>query len=81
MSDFQPPAPFADRPDAYEAPNGVESVLPGTVDDVGSRDPSATTVGGAVSNAMGQMAEMQSDAVSPAGSWVGDLIDLPPNDY
>jgi hypothetical protein len=81
MADNQPPAPFVDRPDAYEAPNGVEAVLPGVVDDAGSRDPSATSVGGAVANAMAQMAEMRSDAETPAGTWIGDLIDLPSKDY
>jgi hypothetical protein len=49
--------------------------------DAGSRDPSATTVAGSVSNAMAQMAEMRGDGESPAGSYVGDLIDLPPNVY
>ena len=75
------PPGFDQQPDAYEAPNGVESVLPGVVDDAGSRDPSATTVGGAVANAMAQMREMQGDGESPQGGYIGDLIDLPPRGY
>jgi len=67
--------------DAYEAPNGVESVLPGMPDDAGSRDPSAATIGGAVANAMAQMQEMHADAVQPMGSGMGDPIALPPLSY
>ena len=80
MSNFQD-APYDHNANPNEAPNGVDGALPGVPVDAGSRDPSATTVGGAVANAAAQMAEMQSDAVSPAGSWIGDLIDLPPNIY
>jgi hypothetical protein len=76
-----PPFPHIGPGSASEAPNGVDSVLPGVVDDAGSRDPSATTVGGAMSNAAAQMAEMRGDAESPAGSYVGDQINLPPNIY
>ena len=76
-----PPFPHTGPGSATEAPNGVDSVLPGLVGDAGNIDPSATSVGGAVSNAMSQMREMQSDAVSPAGSWIGDLIDLPSKGY
>jgi hypothetical protein len=64
-----------------ESPNGVDAVLPGGPDDAGSRDPSSTTVAGAVANADANMAEMESDAVSPAGSAVGDPLDLPSKDY
>lgn len=71
----------ADVPDAYEAPNGVEAVLPGVADDAGSRDPSATTIAGSVANAMKQMTELRSDAESPMGSAVGDPIALPPDTY
>ena len=77
---MQSTGPFEDTPDAYEAPNGVESVLPGVADDLGSRDPSATTVGGANANAMAQQAEMATDVVG-LGSHIGDLINLPPNVY
>jgi hypothetical protein len=76
-----PPFPHTGPPDAYEAPNGMQSVLPGVADDAGSRDPSATTAGGAVSNAMAQMREMQSDAMQPAGTYLGDTIDLPSRGY
>jgi hypothetical protein len=68
-------------PDAYEAPNGMEAVVPGMPDDAGSRDPSATSVGGAMSNAAAQMAEMRADGESPAGSHVGDPLSLPSNVY
>ena len=76
-----PIPPYPHTAPSSEAPNGVDSVLPGVAADDGSRDPSATSVGGAVSNAMAQMRETQSDAVSPAGSWIGDLINLPSKDY
>jgi hypothetical protein len=69
--------PFDQVPDAYEAPNGMESVLPGITDDAGSRDPSATTIGGAVANAMAQMREMQADTMLGLGTYVGDPINLP----
>jgi hypothetical protein len=59
----------------------IESVLPGVSDDAGSRDPAASTVAGSVANAMAQMDELRGDAESPAGSYVGDQIDLPPNVY
>lgn len=67
--------------DPARSPNGMNSVPPGVASDDGSRDPSATTVAGAMANASAQMAEMQSDAVTPAGSWIGDMIDLPPKNY
>ena len=70
---YYPPAPG-------ESPRGI-APPPGIAHDDGSRDPSSTTAGGAVAAAYGQMAEMQSDAVSPAGTWIGDLIDLPPKGY
>ena len=73
--------PDSGSPDAYEAPNGVEAVLPGVTDDAGSRDPSATTIAGAVANAMANMRELESDAVSPIGSDMCDPVDLPPNVY
>ena len=63
-------------PHGYEAPNGVEGALPGVADDAGSRDPSSTTVDGAVSNAMAQCAEMAGD-IGAQGAYVGDLINLP----
>lgn len=66
-----------DAPDTYEAPNGVE-VIPGVPDDAGSRDPSSTTVSGAVSNATAQMRELESDVVT---DHIGDEINLPPNLY
>jgi len=81
MANPGPPVPHTGASFASEAPNGVDSVLPGVADDAGSRDPSATTVSGAVSNAMAQMAEMRTDGESPQGSHVGDPIDLPPNVY
>jgi hypothetical protein len=68
-----------DAPDRYEAPNGVE-VMAGVADDAGSRDPSSTTVGGAVAGAMAQQAEIASDTLG-MGSHVGDLVDLPPLSY
>jgi hypothetical protein len=66
-----------DFPDRYEAPNGVE-VIDGVADDAGSRDPSATSVAGAVSNAYAQMVELESDVNT---DHIGDLIDLPPLNY
>ena len=81
MANPVPPYPHTGPSSASEAPNGVDSVLPGVADDAGSRDRSATTVSGAVSNAMAQMAEMRTDGESPAGSYIGDQIDLPPNIY
>lgn len=81
MTSAIPPFPHTGPPAVYEAPNGVQSVLPGVADDAGSRDPSATSVGGAVSNAMAQMAEMQGDALQPAGTYLGDTIDLPGRGY
>jgi hypothetical protein len=69
--------PMEDSPDAYEAPNGMESAMPGMVSDAGSCDPSATSVAGAMSNATAQMQEMQVGLEIQGGS-VGDLIDLPP---
>jgi len=76
-----PPFPHVGPSSPSEAANGVDSVLPGVADDAGSRDPSATTVAGAMSNAAAQMAEMRGDAESPAGSYVGDQITLRPNTY
>jgi hypothetical protein len=64
-----------DAPDTYEAPNGVE-VIPGVPDDAGSRDPSSTTVSGAVSNAAANAAEMESDVGT---GHIGDEINPPPN--
>lgn len=64
---------------AYTAPNGVTTV-PGVPDDAGSRDPSATSPGAAVDKAMAQSAAMESDTFGQ-GTYVGDLIDLPPNTY
>jgi hypothetical protein len=81
MTNPIPPFPHLGPPGGYEAPNGMESVLPGMPDDVGSRDPSATTVGGAVSNAMAQMREMQSDTLLGEGMYMGDPIDLPSRGY
>lgn len=63
----------------YTAPNGV-TTIPGVPDDAGSRDPSSTTVSGAVDNAMAQSAEMESDTFGQ-GTYVGDLVNLPPNTY
>lgn len=68
------PGGFSDRP-VYEAPSGIKAALPGQVDDMGSRGPSATTVDGAISNAHGQMAELATD---PLSDHIGDLIPLPP---
>lgn len=65
-----------DPPGGYEAPNGVE-VMAGVPVDAGSIDPSSTTMGGAVANAMAQQAEMASDALG-LGSHIGDLVNLPP---
>ncbi len=65
-----------DVPEAYEAPNGVEAALPGQVDDAGSRDPSSTSVAGAVANAMAQQAELESDLMPQGGSF-GDPVNLP----
>lgn len=68
--------PYAgDVPDMYEAPSGIE-VARGLPDDVGSRDPSSTTVSGAVANAMAQQAELASD-VTGQGSTAGDIMNLP----
>lgn len=69
--------PMEDSPDAYEAPNGVEAAMPGQPDDPGSRDPSSTTVAGAVTNALAQSAEHESDTHG-LGSRIGDPVDLPP---
>jgi hypothetical protein len=69
------------RPDPDESPRGVNSVLPGVMADAGSRDPASTTVAGSIAAAMANMAEMQSDAVSPIGSPLGDPIDLPSLPY
>lgn len=63
--------------EGYEAPNGV-AVMAGIDDDAGSRDPSSTTVGGAVSNAYAQMAELASDTLT---DHIGDLVNLPPLSY
>jgi hypothetical protein len=52
--------PYVDpNPSGYEAPDGVESTIPGAPDDAGSRDPSATTIAGAVANAYAQMREQK----------------------
>ncbi len=61
---------------AYEAPNGMQAALPGQADDAGSRDPSSTTVAGAVANAMAQSAEIESDTHGQ-GSQIGDALRLP----
>ena len=63
-----------------ESPNGV-APPPGVTLDAGSRDPSATSVAGAIANAYANMAEMETDSVSPAGSPVGDRIELPDKGY
>lgn len=68
--------PYEDTPDRYEAANGVEAGMPGMADDAGSRDPSATSVAGAVANAMAYHMEIGSDALG-LGSSIGDLINLP----
>jgi hypothetical protein len=76
---MQSVGPYEDTPDQYEAPNGVE-VMAGVADDAGSRDPSSTSVSGAVTNAMAQQAEIMTDTLG-LGSHVGDLVDLPPLPY
>jgi hypothetical protein len=81
MANPVPPYPHTGPGAASEGANQVNSVLPGVVADAGSIDPSATTVGGSISNAMAQMAEMRSDAESPAGTFIGDLINLPEKNY
>lgn len=63
------------------SPNGVNSVPPGVTADVGSRDPSSTTVAGAVTNAYAQMAELASDTIAVEGRAVGDPINLPDRGY
>ena len=71
--------PYEDTPDQFEAPNGVE-IPRGLPNDPGSRDPSSTTVAGAVSNAMAQQAEIAADSIG-LGSSIGDPINLPPRPY
>jgi CRISPR/Cas system CSM-associated protein Csm4 (group 5 of RAMP superfamily) len=69
--------PDYEAQEGYEAPNGV-SVMAGVADDAGSRDPSSTTISGAVSNAMAQMSEIASDTLT---DHVGDLVNLPTRSY
>ncbi len=70
--------PNEDTPDAYEAPNGMEAVLPGQADTPGSRDPSATTPAGAVANSMAQWQELEA-TTHGQGSQVGYPVNLPAN--
>jgi hypothetical protein len=59
--------PYVDpNPSGYEAPDGVEATIPGAPDDAGSRDPSATTIAGAVANAYAQMREQEAAPTAPA---------------
>jgi hypothetical protein len=69
--------PYVDpNPGGYEAPDGVESTIPGAPDDAGSRDPSSTTIAGAVQNAYAQMREYEASTHGP-GSSIGDELTLP----
>jgi hypothetical protein len=69
--------PYVDpNPSGYEAPDGVESTIPGAPDDAGSRDPSATTIAGAVANAYAQMREYEADTHGP-GTSIGDDVPMP----
>jgi hypothetical protein len=58
------------------SPRGVDAVLPGQADDVGSNDPASTSPAGAYTNAHAQNAELNSDIVGQGNS-VGDQIPLP----
>jgi hypothetical protein len=69
--------PYVDpNPGGYEAPDGVEATIPGAPDDAGSRDPSATTIAGAVANAYAQMREQEAATHGP-GSSIGDDVPMP----
>ena len=68
--------PYEDpNPTGYEAPDGVESTLPGA-DEAALRDPSATTVAGAVANAYAQMGQLEA-TTHGQGSQIGVPITLP----
>jgi hypothetical protein len=62
-------------PGQYEAPDGVESSLPGA-DVTALQDPSSTTVAGAVSNAIAQT-DAYAQTTLGQGSTIGTPINLP----
>jgi hypothetical protein len=75
MSEAAIPGYVDPFPGQYVAPDGVESTLPGA-NGVELRDPSATTIAGAVANAYAQAGSIEA-TTHGQGSQIGVPITLP----